>query len=69
MWMLKLDDLDWDASVVRVIHGKGQKERQVPFDRQCQRAMLRYIQRRKDSLDWLWVTEEGSRLVLQRRVV
>ena len=62
MWMLKLDDLDWDASVVRVIHGKRQKERQVPFDRQCQRAMLRYIQQRKDSLDWLWVTEEGARL-------
>ena len=62
MWMLKLDDLDWDASVVRVIHGKGRKERQVPFDRQCQRAMLRYIQQRKDSLDWLWVTEEGTRL-------
>ena len=62
MWMLKLGDLDWDASVIRVIYGKGQKERQIPFDRQCQRSMLRYIQQRKDTLDWLWVTEEGNRL-------
>ncbi len=62
MWMLKKEDLDWDASVIRVIHGKGQKERQIPFDRRCQRAMLRYIQQRSDSLGWLWVTEEGKRL-------
>ena len=62
MWMLKKRDLDWDVSMIRVIHGKGQKERQVPFDRRCQRAMLRYIQQRGDSLDWLWVTEEGTRL-------
>ena len=62
MWMLKKEDLDWDHSAIRVIYGKGQKERQVPFDRRCQRAMLRYIQQRQDSLDWLWVTEEGTRL-------
>ena len=62
MWMLTKKDLDWDASAIRVIHGKGQKERQIPFDRRCQRAMLRYIQQRADSLDWLWVTEEGLRL-------
>ena len=62
MWMLKQKDLDWDAPMICVIHGKGQKERQVPFDRRCQRAMLRYIQQRNDSLDWLWITEEGTRL-------
>ena len=48
--------------VIRGIHGKGQKERQIPFDRLCQRAILRYVQQRSDSLDWLWVTEEGIRL-------
>ncbi len=62
MWMLKKDDLDWDNSVIRVGYGKGQKERQIPFERHCQRAMLRYIQQRRNSLDWLWVTEEGIRL-------
>ena len=48
MWMLTKGDLDWDRSVILVIHGKGQKERQVPFDRHCQRAMLRFFQRRTD---------------------
>ena len=62
MRMLKKKDLDWDAPMIRVIHGKGQKERQVPFDRRCQRTMLRYIQQRGDLLDWLWITEEGTRL-------
>ena len=62
MWLLTKGDLDWDTSVIRVIHGKGQEERQIPFDRHCQRAMLRYLHQRTDSLDWLWITEEGSRL-------
>ena len=62
MWMMKNRDLDWDASVIRVVYGKGQKERQVPFGRECQRAVLRYAQQRRDSLEWLWVTEEGTRL-------
>ena len=48
--------------MIRVVHGKGQKERQIPFDRRCQRPMLRYLQHRTDTLQWLWVTEEGSRL-------
>ena len=62
MWMLRKKLLDWDASVIRVIHGKGQKERQIPFDRQCQRAMRRYMQQRRDSLDWVWIAEGGIRL-------
>ncbi len=62
MWMLKKEDLDWDNAAIRVVHGKGQKERWIPFDRQCQRAVLRYMQQRRDSLDWVWVSEEGIRL-------
>ena len=62
MWMLEKKDLDWDASTIRIIYCKGQKERQVPFDRRCQLTMLRYLQQRSDTLDWLWVTEEGVRL-------
>ena len=62
MWKLKRGDLDWDRSVIRVIYDKGQRERQIPFDRQCQRAMLRYLQHRSDFLNWIWVTEESIRL-------
>ena len=62
MWSLAVQDLSWDASMIKVVHGKGQKERQIPFDRHCQRPMLRYLQHRTDNLEWLWVTKEGTRL-------
>ena len=62
MWSLAVEDLNWDTSMIRVVHGKGQRERQIPFDRLCQRPMLRYLQHRTDTLQCLWVTEEGSRL-------
>ena len=62
MSLLELVDIDWDRESIRVIHGKGQKERQIPFDRQCQRVMFRYLQQRNDSLGCLWVTQEGIRL-------
>lgn len=62
MWVLKKEDLDWDTSVIRVVYGKGQNDRQVPLERHCQRAMLRYMHQRRDALEWLWVTEEGIRL-------
>lgn len=60
MWMLKIEDLDWDHSVIRVIYGKGQKERQIPFDRHRQRAMLRYIQQRQHSLECYGLLKRGS---------
>ena len=36
-------DLDWSGSTIRVVYGKGQKERQIPFDHRCQKPMLRYL--------------------------
>jgi len=59
---LKIDDLQWENSTIRVIFGKGQKERQVPFHREAQRAVLRYLQHRQVDLPWLWVTSSGKRL-------
>ena len=63
--MLRVEDLDWKAETVRVIHGKGQKERRIPFDRQAQKVMLRYLEQREwkglDS-DRLWITEGGAPL-------
>ena len=60
--LLELDDLDWKRGQVRVLHGKGQKERQVPFALEAQRPMLRYIKQRWDDLPCLWVTEEKKQL-------
>ena len=60
--LLQLGDLDWKRGQVRVLHGKGQKERQVPFALEAQRPILQYIRRRWDDLTCLWVTEEGKPL-------
>ncbi len=54
--------LDWIKGTIRVIHGKGQKERSVPFDKDAQRVVLRYLNQRSDSEPWLWVGEERRRL-------
>ena len=56
--LLTVDDLDWKRGQLRVFHGKGQKERQVPFLTEVQRPMLRYIKQRTDDLRCLWVSEE-----------
>ncbi len=58
--LLTLDDLDWKKGEVRVIYGKGQKERRVPFLQQPQRVMQRYLSQRHDQLPCLWITEEGG---------
>ena len=65
--LLKTDDLDWDTEEVRVVNGKGQKQRTSPFPTQVQLPMLRYLAHRHhrfpgDALPWLWLTEEGQRL-------
>ena len=60
--LLQLEDLDWKRRLVRIIHGKGQKERQVPFLLEAQRPMLRYIQHRRDDQPYLWITVEGKQL-------
>ena len=62
MWSLTKGDLDWKMSMIRVVYGKGQKERRVPFDQRCREPMLKYLRQRGDSLDWLWVSEDGNRL-------
>ena len=60
--LLLIEDLHWQKTEIRVLHGKGQKERAVPFLREPQQAVLRYLQQRKDDLPNLWVTEEGRAL-------
>jgi integrase/recombinase XerD len=56
---LSLSDLNWQASTIRVI-GKGNKERQVPFTKDAQRAVYRYLKMRRDSHPDLWITEERT---------
>ncbi len=44
LWHLNREDLDWDRSRVKVVFGKGQKQRWAPFPRQAQAPMLRYLE-------------------------
>ncbi len=60
--MLKVRDLDWEAGEIRVIHGKGQKERQIPFLKEAQQPMYRYLHQRPGNSDWLWVGQHGKPL-------
>ena len=60
--MLKREDLNWNDGIIRVIHGKGQKERQVPFLKEAQQPMLRYLHQRPGNSDWLWVGQTGAPL-------
>ena len=60
--LLDREDLDWTKGEIRVIHGKGQRERRVPFMREAQRPMLRYLNQRTDPLGCLWISERGTRL-------
>ena len=55
--MLNLEDLDWERGEIRVIHGKGQKERRVPFLKEAQLPTLRYLHNRDDSYPCLWISE------------
>lgn len=60
--LLEIDDLDWQRGEIRVVHGKGQKERRVPFLKETQRVLLRYLRQRNDDHPCLWVTEENRPL-------
>jgi site-specific recombinase XerD len=60
---LKLTDLNWTASTIRVI-GKGAKERQVPFTQPAQRAVYHYLKMRKDNHYQLWISEERQPMQL-----
>ena len=59
---LNLEDLDWEIGLVRMVNGKGQKDRIAPFGASAQLPMLRYLAFRKDSHLCLWVTEEFTPL-------
>ena len=45
---LILDDLDLDDQRLRVLHGKGNKQRTVPFASRCQQALRCYVELRGD---------------------
>jgi site-specific recombinase XerD len=61
MASIHLQDVDFDHAVIKVI-GKGVKQRTVSMGRRTQKAVLRYLLKRDDSSEDLWVTHQGEPL-------
>ena len=59
---IQLSDLNFDTGTIQVM-GKGAKERRVRISPETQKAILRYLLRRRDdNLPSLWLTEEHKPL-------
>ncbi len=63
LWLLTKADLDWTRGEIRIVYGKGQKERASPFPQDVQFPMLRYLAHRTDELPCLWITEESRPII------
>ncbi len=56
---LDLADLDLESGRLRVLHGKGNKQRVVPFASRCREALVRYLAFRGDALGPLFLATTG----------
>lgn len=63
---VKINDLDFANKTLLVI-GKGDKERRVYFTERCKRALLNYLKDRKDSCEYLFVTDRKPHRKLSER--
>lgn len=61
---LTLEQVLTAQNILFIRHGKGQKDRAVPFSHETSKAILRYVmkQRRSDS-SYLFVSERGGKLL------
>ncbi len=59
-----LDDLDLETGRLRVLHGKGNKQRVVPFASRCRDALLSYLNRRGREPGPLFLATTGHRRLL-----
>lgn len=60
-------DVDMNSGTVKVIKGKGNKDRTVFIGPTTRSDVMRYLRRRrsKDPRDYLWVTQNGSQLTYE----
>lgn len=75
---VRIMDLDMETGALKVIGGKGNKDRIVFVSPTTRRDIMRYMRKRhsRDQRDWLWVTVSdvqlrpvGLREVIRRRAV
>jgi len=58
---LKVADINLDARLISVI-GKGRKQRLIPVSSTTLKAIWNYLKQRRNSSEFLWLTEEGRPL-------
>ena len=58
---MHLDDVDWDHGRVRVLHGKGQKQRWVGFGQAAQAALRTYLADRGSDPGPLFLSTRSGR--------
>ena len=63
---VKISDIDFANKTLMVI-GKGNKERRVYFTERCKRALINYLNGRKDNEPYLFVSERAPHKKLNNR--
>ena len=53
-------DIDWSARSVLIRHGKGNKERVVYFNAECEVSLQAYLSSRSDTVDALFVGKKST---------
>ena len=59
---LNVDDLDFSNGVIRIRHGKGDKEREVYMTEECRRFLNAYLEKWKIAQGALFVSNKGNRI-------
>lgn len=59
---LNTDDLDFSNGVIRIRHGKGDKEREVYMTDECRRFLNAYVEKWKIAQGALFVSSRGTRI-------
>jgi len=58
---IKLQDINWEARLI-LIKGKGEKERIVLFNAECEERLKYYLSTRHDTIPYLIISDTGNRM-------
>lgn len=56
---LKLEDINWELRLIDIKKGKGNKERMVPFNYQCEQRLRDYLNKRVSNSPYLFINTKG----------
>ena len=64
---VKKEDIDWNNRSVNIYHGKGDKERVVYFNAESELTLRKYLEKRYDDNEYLFVSERKPHNGLKER--